>query len=127
MKRYLLILPIFLITPNAFASNTSVNVSNNVTSKSNSEVTSNTNIKIETNGQTMEYKNSDAQKIEVKSVNGDSEIKINGEIVEVTKQSTPSPSIEKETDDLSETEEDNQSKGFIENIKDFIEKIFSIF
>lgn len=83
MKRlFLLSLTLLLLPSQVFAeSKATVKVNNNVSRSSTSNVDSHTNITVETNGQTTTYSSDKPENVEVQSVNGVSEIKINGQVV----------------------------------------------
>src|SRR3990167_3990458 len=91
----------FLITQTALAqSSANVKINNNVSGSSASDVASHTNITVETNGKTTTYSSDKPKNIEVKSVNGVSEIRVNGELISQsptqTATKTPTPTDEPE-------------------------------
>lgn len=130
-KSLFLILSIpLLIAQGAFAeSSANVRVNNNVSGSSTSNVQSHTNISVETNGQTTAYTSNKPENIEVKSVNGVSEIRINGELISQsptqTATKTPTPTDEQD----KENEEENvkeEARGIIDQIEELINKLFSL-
>lgn len=99
MIKILLIIVIFLIGANEVSaySKANVKVSNNVSGSSSSNIESNTNITVETDGQTTTYSSDKPGNIEVNSINGKSEIKVNGITVSENNNkanSIVSPSVE---------------------------------
>lgn len=114
-------------------SSASVEIHNNVNSSStsNSNVSSKTNITVETNGQVTHYESDKPGSVSVKSVNGESEIKVDGQTVTNTPQNTSATP----TKDISQTpsptpklnEEQKKQLNQIEIVFDEIkEKISSL-
>ena len=116
---------IFIITPFANAeSTTEVNIKNSYSSNNESSITSQTDVYIEENGKITTYSSDKPENIEIKTKNGEANIKIDGEILE----ETPTPTNKPEpTASPTMNEEVNSQKTIIENVFRFIEKIFSIF
>ena len=109
MKKLFFLLFLAFPISNSYASSASVNVEQNVNSSStsNSSVNSYTNIRVETDGKVTNYSTNEPGKVEVKSENGETEIKVNGQIV--------TPSIAKEIS--SPTAKPTEAKKEIENKK----------
>lgn len=81
------------LTPSAYAATSAnVEINNNVSSNSNSQTNSYTNITVETNGQVTRYESDKPGNVEVKSTNGESSIKVNGEEVNPNITNKPSSS-----------------------------------
>ena len=111
-----------------------VEINNNVGSSSNSKskTTTYTDITVETNGKVTHYESDKPGSVSVKSVNGDSEIKVDGQTVsgsptndpQITKEPslTPNPTIDKKLTD-EQNEQLNQVEKILENAK---EKITSL-
>lgn len=131
MKRSALFALVFLISASAvFAeSKATVKVNNDISGSSNSTVKSNTNIRVETNGEVTTYSSDEPGNIEVNSVNGVSEIKVNGQVVsqspiQTNATKTPTPTDEPEEDDENNKE---KARGIIDQIEDLLKKLFSLF
>src|SRR3989344_5189623 len=111
-KPFFLILAFpFFITQTTFAeSSANVKINNNVSGSSTSNVQSHTNISVETNGQTTTYSSDKPENIEVKSVNGVSEIRVNGELVSQspTQTATKTPTQTDEPEDEEEKENEKE-------------------
>ncbi len=139
MKKLALIVIAILLTPSLVyaESSATVKINNNVNSSSNSNtsVTSKTNITVETDGEVTSYSSDKPGNIEVKSVNGKSEIKVNGEVVKgesttsetdiskiptATSSVSPSPTMDQE-------EKEKEIKNVLEKIEDLVKKLFSFF
>lgn len=129
-----LLIPIFFVQSALAESTATVKVNNNVNSSStsNSEVKSHTEITVETNGEVTRYESDEPGSVSVKSINGQSEIKVNGETVSGTPQNisatptrnlsqTPSPTPIELTDEQKENL--NQIEEILEDLK---EKITSL-
>lgn len=133
---------VLIVSPAFAQSSAHVEVNNNVNSSSNSNstTTTRTDITIETNGKVTHYESDKPGSVSVKSVNGESEIKVDGKTVlgsptndpELSKQPslTPTPTIEKELTD-EQKEQLNQVEKVLEDIKEKItslqEKLSSLF
>lgn len=127
MIRYITLIIIFsalVLVPNAFAnSSSSVNINNNInsTSTSDSNINSHTDVTVETNGEVTHYSSDEPnQKVEVKSVNGESSIKVNGEEV----SSSPTKTLSK-TPTPTPYEEINPTPSPILKIEEIIKEKFS--
>lgn len=133
MIKIILIIIALLVTPHSvFAeSSATVRVDNNIESSSNSTVKSTTNIRVETNGKVTTYSSDKAEDVEVKSVNGESEIKVNGKAVYVTqtpsKDPSATPSPTPVFDENDEESNENDSKNIIDLFEDLLKKVFSVF
>lgn len=133
MIKIILIIIALLVTPHSvFAeSSATVRVDNNIESSSNSTVKSTTNIRVETNGKVTTYSSDKADDVEVKSVNGESEIKVNGQVVDVTpvpsKDPSAIPSPTPVFDENDEESNENDSKNIIDLFEDLLKKVFSVF
>lgn len=133
MIKIILIIIALLVTPHSvFAeSSATVRVDNNIESSSNSTVKSTTNIRVETNGKVTTYSSDKAEDVEVKSVNGQSEIKVNGQVIDVTASPTKKPTAKPinadEDDDENEEELNDNNKNIFEIFEDLIKKVFSLF
>lgn len=125
----------FLLTTPAYAETASVNINNSVNtsgSNTNSNTKTETHIKIETDGKVTEYNSTEGGSVEVKSINGKSEIKVNGQMVSEHPTTKPeasqgptaitSPTSKAEKKD---SEKQNAIEKFIEKVDDAIEKLFS--
>src|SRR3989344_1110452 len=119
-KPFFLILAFpFFITQTTFAeSSANVKINNNVSGSSTSNVQSHTNITVETNGKTTTYFSDKPENIEVKSVNGVSEIKVN---VELISQSPTQTSATKAPTPTDEPQDDESNKEKARGIFDHIE------
>ena len=124
----------FSSASNAFAeSSASVKINNNInsTSTSNSKIESKTDVRVETNGNVTQYSSDEPnQKIEVKSVNGESSIKIDGEEISESKDETkttitPTPTTPSEPEEDENLNTENVFTEFINKPLDFIKKFFS--
>lgn len=98
MFKILLILAIFFIGVSEVRAESKINVKvdNNVSSSSNSTTNTNTNIRIEENGKITTYSSDKPESVEIKSENGVSEIKVNGQTVSESngqESSSVSPSV----------------------------------
>lgn len=114
---------ILLISSNVFAeSSASVTVENKVSS-SNENTKSNTEIRVETNGNVTEYSSDEPnQKIEVKAVEGESEIKIDEEVVTVSPTPEATTTPEESNDD---TQDEIKKEDDSNIVVTFFKKIFS--
>jgi len=132
----IIVLFFIIITSNAYAeSSASVEINNNIysTSTSNSNIENKTNIRVETNGNVTEYSSDEPnQKIEVKSVNGESSIKVDGEEVtesenetKITATPTPTRTAPNGETANEELNTENAIIKFINKPLDFIKKFFS--
>ena len=129
MKKSALLAIIFLISPiTAFAkSESSVNVTNEVHSSSDSNATTETNITVETNGRVTHYSSDKPGNVQINSVNGESEIKVNGVVVSGTPTSetnqtpTASPSPKPTTIPV---DNNNGSKNIFNVIEELFKKLF---
>lgn len=129
-KPFFLILAFpFFITQTAFAeSSANVKINNNVSGSSTSNATSQTNITVETNGKTTTYFSDKPENIEIKSVNGVSEIKVNGQVVsqsptQTSATKTPTPKDEPEDEDDKEKAEE-KARGIFDQIEDLLKSLF---
>ena len=129
IKSALLIIFFLTIAGGAFAeSSASVKIKNDVSSSSDSQVNSSTSIRIETNGNVTTYSSSEPEDIEVKSINGTSEIKVNGQVVSQDSSQTSPTKIPPPTASLEEREEtdSNSNKNIFEVFQDLFKKVFSL-
>lgn len=130
IKTTLLVLTFFVFaTPVQAESIASVKINNNINSSSDSTVNSQTDISIETNGQQTTYSSDKAQDIEVKSVNGVSEIKVDGNIVSGNNSNNPTTGpTASPTARPSQKPDGNgdgdQNKNIFEVFGDLFKKIF---
>lgn len=137
MKKLALIIIATILTPSlAHAeSSATVKINNNINSSNNSNnsVTSKTNISVETDGKVTTYSSSEPGNVEVRSVNGESEIKVNGEVVKentsdsddnISKVPTLNPSASI-SPTMSLEEKDREVKNIIEKIEELVKKLFS--
>jgi len=125
MVKLIALLLVLLAPSSAFAASSSVTVNNEAnTSNSNSgqnEVNVNTNIRIETNGEVTTYSSTEPQDIDIKVINGESEIKVDGKIMEEEKISTISPTLNPDS-----MEPIQQDKNIFELFEDIFKSIFSL-
>lgn len=128
------VVPILLLilVPSAYASTYSnVKVYNSVGSNTNStsQVTTKTNITTETNGQVTHYESDQPGDVEVKSENGNSTIKVNGQEVSTTqtKNQSPTPSSISPENKESTSEERKQLNDFRKIILEQFKRPFRIF
>lgn len=134
MKKIILIFGLILTIPQVAnaESTTNVKINNNYSSNNESSITNKTDIYIEENGKITTYSSDKPENVEIKTKNGEAEIKVDGNIIEETPATpTNSPEIspsqtKKEEINTKETLIENVFKSVKENFK-FIEKIFSIF
>ncbi len=111
------------------ASEAHVNINNNVSGDSTSNVSSRTDITVETDGNTTRYTSDEPGTIEINSINGVTEIKKNGTVVSgnnsnsPTKEPTASPTA-KPTQKPDEN--NNQNKNIFEVFEDVFKKLFSL-
>ncbi len=114
MFKLLLVLASFFIGVSGVSAESKVNVkvNNNVSASSNSTTNTNTNIRIEENGKITTYSSDKPESVEIKSENGVSEIKVNGQ-----ESSIASPSIKPTV-----KPENNKLKN--KNIFDFFGNLF---
>lgn len=129
MFKILLILSIFIagISKVNAESRANVRVNNNVSGSSTSNIESHTNITVETNGQTTTYTSDKPENIELNSLNGKSEIKVDGKTVSKNNdQANPSatPST-KPTVKPEKTEREN--KNIFDFFGNLLRKIFLLF
>lgn len=126
---------LFLVATPAYANSASVNINNSVnTSGTNTNTTkSETHIKVETNGKVTEYNSNEPGSVEVKSINGESTIKVNGQTVSGTPTeedvptATASPTAKPtSTPDDNEKEELSVIKKVLEEINETLEKILDV-
>lgn len=122
MLKLLLILALFFIGVNGVNAESRVNVkvNNDVSSSTSSTSSTNTNIRIEENGKITTYSSDKGENVEIKSENGVSEIKVNGQTVSENnsqENSSASPSIKP----LVKPENNKQEN---ENIFDFFGNLF---
>ncbi len=119
-KIFFLILLSLILTPKVYAKSiVDVKVNNNVSTSSNSTGSTNTNIRIEENGKITTYSSDKPENIEISSVNGKSEIKINGEHVSQKKLTNPNVSP-----DVKPSVKQENKKEEKKNIFEVFEKIF---
>lgn len=134
MKKIILIFGLILTIPQVAnaESTTNVKINNNYSSNNESSITNKTDIYIEENGKITTYSSDKPENVEIKTKNGEAEIKVDGNIIEETPATpTNSPEIspsqtKKEEINTKETLIENVFKSVKEKFK-FIEKIFSIF
>ncbi|GEM_PF-3543895 len=130
IKTTLLILTFLVFATPVQAKNiASIKINNNVSSSSDSTVNSQTDISIDTNGQKTTYSSDKAQDIEVKSVNGVSEIKVDGNIVSGNNSNSPTigPTASPTAKPTQKPDENsNQNKNIFEVFEDLFKKIFSL-
>jgi len=120
-----------IFIPTVFAETASVEIYNNVNTSSNnstSKTESHTDITVETNGKVTRYESDKPGSVSVKSVNGESEIKVNGVSVSGTPKnlddSSANISTPKPTDKLDENEDKvNLEEKEIEKKTNQIEKL----
>ena|SRR3989344_3741458 len=127
IKTALLVLTFLIITSPAFAeSSATVKINNSISGSSTSIINSETNIRVETNGHVTSYSSNEPGNIEVNSINGKSELKINGVIVSQaptqiqtspTKNATPSPTHD---------EKDSSDKNIFEVFENLFRVVFSL-
>lgn len=134
MLKKIILTSLFFVfaSPTLAASSASVNVENNVSTNSNSssQTTTHTDITVETDGNVSHYESSEPGKIEVKSENGTSEIKVNGEIVSGSPHSPTSEPTNKPSHSPTPTPNDNdnsEKQGILGFFQDVVNKIFSLF
>ena len=140
MIKTILFLTVFTIltSSTAFAeSSATVEIHNNLntnSTNSNSTTKSHTDITVETNGKVTHYESDEPGSVSVKSVNGESEIKVNGVSVssppkEPTSSPTtetsqsPTPTINKEIEEVKEKA--NQIEEMINDLKEKIDDLKS--
>ncbi|MBI4098282.1 MAG: hypothetical protein HY426_04570 [Candidatus Levybacteria bacterium] len=121
----LLALGFLLSTSLAFAeSKASVKLNNNVSGSSTSQINSETNIRVETNGEVATYSSKEPGNVEVNSVNGKSEIKVNGVLV----SSSPNePTSEPTASPTAKPTQEPGNKNILEVFEEIFKKLFSFF
>lgn len=133
LSAILLLLPLIFVAKAHAESRAEVNISNHVSSNTNTTTSVKNNIRIETNGHVTEYSSDKAEDIEIKAVNDKSEIKVNGESVNQTPSggisATPTNKPTEEPNEIKDDKNELKEKQneFVEAVQEFIEKIFSIF
>lgn len=128
IKTGLLILTFLVFAaPVQAESRASVKINNNVDSSSDSTVNSQTDISVETNGQKTTYTSDEPGNIEVNSVNGVSEIKVDGNVVSGNNSNNPTgePTASPTAKPSQEPDEDNENKNILEVFENLFKKIFS--
>jgi len=126
-----LALTIIFFVPSATYAQSSANikVENSVESSSQNETNVKTDIRVETNGNVTTYSSDKPENIEINAVNGQSEIKVNGQVLSGEESlSTKSPSIKSavEPEDIESKKEEVKNKNIIEVIGDVIKGLFSL-
>lgn len=128
MKKSALLILAFLIlaTPTFAESTVDVRVKNNVNPSSNSTVNSNTDITVETNGKVTNYSSNKPVDVEIKSVNGQTEIKENGVVISKSPkaQASTTPTLTPQPKDEDENGKDQ--KNIFDIFKDLFKTIFSL-
>lgn len=138
-----LLLFLFFTVPAFAESSSNVEINNrvNINSDSSSKTNCQTKIRAETNGKVIDYESDDCGDISAKTVNGHSEIKVNGEVIVITgttqnpnTSGTPTPTIneDKDNDKINDNLEKSiefveEKKSLIETIEDLVRKVFSVF
>lgn len=117
MKKILLLLAFFALAPEAYAkTTTTVKVNSDVSTSDNNTSTVKNDITIETNGKVTHYSSEKSEDIEISSVDGVSEIKVNGEDI--------SPTPTKEPVDNERNEQETNAKNLLERLGEIIKKLF---
>lgn len=118
---------IFTAPASAFAENkATVNINTNIESSSKSTVNSKTDIRVETNGNVTSYTSDKAEDVEIKSVNGESEIKVKGVAVYVSPTATIEPTgLQNPESAIDEKKVNN--KNIFNVFEDLLKKVFSFF
>lgn len=121
----------FLSLPVYAKSTATVEVNSNVSGSRTSNIKTHTNITVETNGKTTTYSSDKPENIEVKSVNGKSEIKVNGVSVssspgQPTSEPTTNPSV-KPTDQPEDEDDERDQRNIFDIFEDIFKKIFFLF
>lgn len=118
MKKILLLLAFFTLAPEAYAkTTTTVKVNSDVSTSGNNTSTVKNDITIETNGQVTHYSSDKPEDIEISSVDGVSEIKVNGENVSPTPTKEPGDNEKKD-------EQETNAKNLLERLEEIIKKLF---
>lgn len=110
-KIFFLILLSLIFTPNVYAkSSATVKVNNDVSSSSNTNSTIKTDIRIETNGNVTTYSSDKPGNIEIRSVDGTSQIKVNSKVVNSEEPSKDNNKQNKDIDKEKNKNEDSNTK-----------------
>lgn len=118
MKKILLLLAFFALAPEVYAkTTTTVKVNNDVSISDNNTSTVKNDITIETNGKVTHYSSDKSENIEISSVDGVSEIKVNGENV------SPTPAKEPGNNEKKDKQETN-AKNLLERLEEIVKKLF---
>lgn len=125
MKKIILILPLLLIVPTADAKTTvNVKVDTDVSTSGNNEAKVENDIRVETNGKVTTYKSDKPESIEIKSEDGVSEIKVNGERIPQDESlgednnASPSPLFKEDRENSEEV------KSLFGKIQELFKRIF---
>ena len=119
----------FLFATPAYANSVSTTIENNVnTSSTNttSSTKSHTEVNINQNGKEIHYESDTPGSVEVKSVNGESSIKVNGQEVSANTSNSPTNGSATNTPTKAATEE-AKTEVEIKNNEDIEEKIMEAF
>lgn len=127
MKKIIFLFAFIALAPQAYAkTTTTVKVNNNVSTSGNNTSTVENDITIETNGKVTHYSSDKPENIEIKSEDGVSEIKVNGEKVTPginDNEVSVSPTSTDEPEDDNENEQDDD-KNLLERLGKIIKKLF---
>jgi hypothetical protein len=134
MTKKLIIIVFFLLSaPSAWAQTSSVSVENNVNTSNStsgeSESSVNTDIRIEQNGKVTTYSTDKNENVEVNVIDGVSEIKVDGEIIDESIQDvieSGSPSAEDDLELKKANDNRKENKNIFEVIETVIKSIFSL-
>jgi len=130
MLKYLVVLLVLLVPQTTFAASSSVTVNNKVNTNNSTSGTNdanvNTNIRIETNGEVTTYSSDKLENIDIKVINGESVIKVDGEIVEQDNEPIESSESAKNKEDNLDEQNANEDRTILEFFGDLFNSIFSL-